>query len=618
MKILFAASEAAPFVKTGGLGDVAGALPKELVKKGEEVAVVMPYYSQKISDKLKENIIDLQFFYTKVGWRDEYVGIKSTILDGVKFYFIDNEKYFGRDGVYGYFDEAERFAFFQLALIEAMERIDFIPDVLHANDYHTAMIPFLLKEKYHWINAYKGIRTVLTIHNIEFQGQYDGGVLSDLYGVGMERYYDGTVRWSNDFNVLKTGILYADRVNTVSPSYAGEIQTGQFGMGLDQVLRMENNKLSGIVNGIDYDVFNPETDAALNDYEHYSIDNLRGKENAKAQLQARMGLPVNPFVPVIACVSRLTFQKGFHLLLEQFEQLMSFDIQIVLIGTGDHHFEEGFKYFAKRYPEKFSASISFDPKLAQLFYAGADLFLMPSAFEPCGLSQMISMRYGTLPIVHEIGGLKDTVDIYNDVEKTGTGFGFVDFNGYRLTESVLRAINVYYNERDTWYTLMGNAMTADFSWNKSADAYLDLYKSVLTGTPASEQPHSDVRELKPKKKAAAKKPAAKKAPAKKAATKKVEEKPAAKPAAKKAATKKVATPKVVDPDAPKRGRGRPKLSEEEKAKRAAEKAAKPKGKAGRPKLTEEEKAKRAAEKAAKPVAKKATAKKPAAKKTTKK
>lgn len=478
MKVLFAAAECAPFFKTGGLGDVAGALPKELVKKGIDCRVVLPYFAKKIPAEYANQCEDLFSFYVNVGWRNQYCGVKQLVLNGVTYYFLDNLYYFGaRDGLYGYYDDGERFAFFQLALIEMMERIDFIPDLLHANDYHTAMLPFLLKEKYRWIHAYSNIKTVLTIHNIEFQGQYAGSVLPDLFGVGMERYEDGTLRMNDCLNFMKAGILYADRVNTVSPSYAEEIKTPQFGSGLDVILRMEAGKLSGILNGIDYDLNDPDTDLSL-PY-HYNAQDLSGKAKNKADLQAKMGLPVKADVPLFAVVSRLTYQKGFDLLLDELHSLLQNDVQLVLLGTGEKDFENGFRYFAATYPDKCAVSISFDVKLAQQMYAAADAFLMPSAFEPCGLSQMISMRYGTLPIVHEIGGLKDTVIPYNIVTGEGTGFGFAEFSSYQLLKAIEKAITLYVGDPKTWQNLMQQAMAKDFSWKTSSKQYVALYETLV-------------------------------------------------------------------------------------------------------------------------------------------
>lgn len=476
MKIMFVAAEGAPFAKTGGLGDVIGALPKSLVKNGHEVFVILPYYDV-VDQAFGHQVEDVLYFYTQVGWRRQYVGIKRLVKDKVTFYFIDNQAYFFRGRIYGDWDDGERFAYFQLAAIEAMEKIGVIPDILHVHDYHTAMIPFLLKEKYHWIQAYQAIRTVFTIHNIAFQGQFDAGMLGDLFGVGMERYEDGTLRWHDGLNWMKAAVLYADRVTTVSPSYAHEIQTPAFGKGLDQVMRMEAGKLSGIVNGIDTDLFNPARDPHLP--APFSVKDLSGKAATKQALQERLGLPVRADVPLIGMVSRLTDQKGFQLVLEELSHILQQDVQLVLLGTGDPDYEAAFAWFAKAYPEKLSANITFDLPLAQHIYGACDLFLMPSAFEPCGLSQMMAMRYGAIPIVHEIGGLKDTVAPYNAYEKTGTGFGFDQFSGFWLTQTLLFALNIYHNHKEDWQTIQQNAMTKDFSWDTASLAYLDLYKSLL-------------------------------------------------------------------------------------------------------------------------------------------
>lgn len=478
MKILFASSECAPFFKTGGLGDVAGALPKELAKKPDTlaVAVVLPYFEKGMKEVYKAQLKDEFWDFVNVGWRREYVGVKSLMKDGVKYYFLDNEHYFGRDGLYGYNDDGERWAFFDLAICQLLERLDFIPDILHVNDFHTAMVPFLLKEKFNWINAYHKIKTVLTIHNIEFQGVMQGTALTELFGMGMERYFEGVVRHNDMLNMLKTGILYADRVNTVSPSYAREIQTSEFGCGLEGVLQYVSGKVSGILNGIDYDVYDPETDSTIE--HHFSVKDLTGKAKAKAALQKRLGLEVRDDVPLIGMVSRLTTQKGFDLALAKLDDILQNDVQMVLLGTGYKDIENGFQHFAGKYPEKLVSKITFDLQLAQEIYAASDFFLMPSAFEPCGLSQMIAMRYGTLPIVHEIGGLKDTVKPYNPATKSGTGFGFVHFDGQVLLDTVNRAVDLYQSEPETVKKMIGEAMTEDFSWETKSQLYIDLYQSI--------------------------------------------------------------------------------------------------------------------------------------------
>ena len=479
MKLLFAASECAPFFKTGGLGDVLGALPKELVKKDniDRVSVILPYYSKFVKDELKSQLTDEFWDFVDVGWRREYVGVKSLIKDGVKYYFLENEHYFGRDGLYSYDDDGERFAFFNLAICQLLERLDYIPDVIHVNDWQTAMVPFLLKEKFNWINAYHKIKTVLTLHNMQFQGWLPGEALVDLYGMGMERFNEGVVRQDNMLNMLKAGLMYADKVNTVSPSYAEEIKTEAFGCKLDPILNFISGKLSGILNGIDYDAFNPATDPMIE--HHFTKDDLSGKAKMKAALQAKLNLPVNPNVPLIGVVSRLTDQKGFDLVLSQLEAILQKDVQLVILGTGFPYIEDGFKYFAGRFPNKISTNIAFNLKFAQEIYAASDLFLMPSAFEPCGLSQMIAMRYGTLPIVHEIGGLKDTVEPFNPIWKTGTGFGFVQFDGGTLYQTVEKALEVYTDEHVVFEQMIQSAMNEDFSWSSKAQSYVDLYQSII-------------------------------------------------------------------------------------------------------------------------------------------
>lgn len=476
MKVLFAAAECAPFFKTGGLGDVAGALPKELHQQGIDVQVVLPFHTT-MPQEYKDKLEDVLQFEVKMGWRNQFCGLKRLIKDKVTYYFIDNLYYFDRPNLYGYDDDGERFAFFSLAICEMMEKIDFIPDVLHLNDWHTAIIPVLLKDKYHWIKEYQTIKTVLTIHNLQFQGIYSQAVLSDWYGIGYNAFHEHGLKYYEDVNVLKGGIFYSDQVTTVSPTYAKEIQTPYFGEQLDGVLRQNNDKLSGILNGIDYDEFNPKTDKKIK--YHFSVKDLSGKSKDKAFLQERVGLPVDPKVPLMAMVSRLTAQKGCHLLREQMDELMKRNVQLLILGTGEPEYENSFRYFNWRYPEKFKAIIDFDVTLAQQIYAGSDLFIMPSAFEPCGLSQLYSLRYGTLPIVHETGGLKDTVIPYNAVTGEGTGFSFYDYRSHVMLETIDQSITVYFDEPKRWRTLIKQAMTQDNSWKKSTEVYIEHYESLI-------------------------------------------------------------------------------------------------------------------------------------------
>lgn len=478
MKLLFAASECAPFFKSGGLGDVLGALPKELAKKGHEVRVVLPYFKQLVPKKYKEQLEDVANFTVEVGWRHQYCGIKQLVMDNVTYYFIDNEFYFGRGGLYGYGDDAERFAYFQLAAIEMMEVIDYIPDIFHVNDWQTAVIPVLLKDKYTWKERLRNIKTVLTIHNLMFQGVRGQYVLGDLFGIGYNAFHEHGLKYYEDVNFLKGGIYYSDLVTTVSPTYAKEIQTPDFGMGLEQDLQKISGKLVGLLNGIDYDFYDPATDQSIP--ATFTKDDLSGKKKNKAALQKQVGLPIEEDTALMSIVTRLDEQKGIQLIIDSMEELMNFrEVQLVLLGTGKHYFEEAFRYFTNKYPNKFKGIIDFDVDLAQLMYAGSDMFLMPSAFEPCGLSQLNSMRYGTLPIVHEVGGLADTVKAYNHVTQEGTGFSFYDFNVYTLLNTIDQALTIYYDFPEQWEKLIQQAMSEDNSWENAAEAYVQQYEYLL-------------------------------------------------------------------------------------------------------------------------------------------
>ncbi len=475
MKLLFAATECAPFFKSGGLGDVMGALPKELAKKGHEVRVVLPYFSQLMGDQYKERLEDVTNFSVTVGWRNQYCGIKKIIQDKVTYYFIDNEYYFNRERLYGYGDDAERFAYFQLAAIEMLEVIDYIPEVFHVNDWQTAVIPVLLKDKYAWKIKFRDIKTVLTIHNLMFQGVYDQYVLNDLFGIGYDAFHEEGLKYHEDVNFLKGGIYYSDLVTTVSPTYAQEIQTADFGMGLDEDLRKVSYKLIGLLNGIDYDIYDPATDDTIP--ATFTQEDLSGKKKNKAALQKLAGLPENQDLALIGVVTRLDEQKGIQLIIDSMEELMGFRrIQIVLLGTGKHYYEEAFKHFTNKYPDKFKGIIDFDINLAQLIYAGSDMFLMPSEFEPCGLSQINSMRYGTLPIVHEVGGLTDTVKPYNHITNEGTGFSFYKFDVHTLLQTIDHALAIYYDFPEQWEKLIVQAMNEENSWEKAAEAYIEQYK----------------------------------------------------------------------------------------------------------------------------------------------
>jgi len=472
MKVLFVSAEASPFFKSGGLGDVAGSLPKELADQGVDIRVALPFHTF-LDEKYKSQLEDVVQFTIKVGWREQFCGIKKLVKDGVQYYFIDNLQYFDRQSIYGYDDDGERYSFFSMAVLEMLELIDFTPDIIHANDWHTALIPVLLKDKYNWIGAYSDIKTVFSIHNIKFQGQFGQEVLSDWLGIGYNAFHEHGLEHFGDVNFMKGAIYYADHITTVSPNYANEIQTPEFGYGLDAALRDVNWKLSGILNGLDYSINNPQTDPIIE--ANYSAANLDKKVLNKTFLQKKMGLPIDENVMVVGMVSRLTFQKGFQLVQEAMEYLMRRNIQIVLLGTGELEFENSFKHFDRTYPDKFKAVIDFDVEMAQEIYAGSDLFLVPSVFEPCGLSQMISMRYGTLPLVHKVGGLKDTVEPYNKYTVEGTGFSFDDFSAGVMLKQIDQSMELYYVYPENWRCVMKNAMTQDFSWEKSTSKYTDIY-----------------------------------------------------------------------------------------------------------------------------------------------
>ena len=478
MKVLFVAAEGAPFFKTGGLGDVAYALPKELRKQGVNIRVVLPYYTQ-MPERFKEQLTEITHFRVELGYKSAYVGVKTLTLDGVQYYFIDNLAYFDRDQLYGQNDDGERFGFFDIAVIEMMEKVDFIPDIIHVNDWQTAMIPALLVDRYHWVDSYQNIRKVLTIHNIRFQGWQNESVLKDIFNTTYALYHENGVKKEGQVNYLKGGINFSDKVTTVSPNYAREIQTPEFGEKLDGELRYNAWKLSGIINGIDYEQNNPETDPNL--VENYDTSTVQtGKAANKRALQERVGLSVDPDVALLGVVTRLTDQKGMQLLQEKAEYLLTnFNIQIVVLGTGDEAFENSFRYFEWKYPGEFCAYIDFDVELAQQIYAGSDMFLMPSAFEPCGLSQMIAMRYGTLPIVHETGGLSDTVQPYNQYTGEGNGFSFNIFTGEVFAHIIQYGLDIYENQPDVWFQLIHQAMATDFSWTEPAKEYIRLYEDLL-------------------------------------------------------------------------------------------------------------------------------------------
>ena len=475
MQIVFASAECAPFVKTGGLGDVAGSLPAALVRAGAEVIVMVPKYAT-IKDEYKAQMEHFSDFYVSLGWRNEYCGLEKLERDGVTYMFIDNERYFARDYPYGFFDDGERFAFFSKAITESLQHLPagFECDILHCNDWQTALAPVFLREFYQGLPLYDRVKTVFSIHNVAFQGQFSDTVMEDILGVAHIPAAASQLRCDAcSINYMLGALRYADAITTVSPTYANEIQTPEFGEGLDGVLRERSYALQGILNGIDVAGFDPATDKRI--AANYTVEDRGGKAVCKAKLQEELGLEVRDDRPLMVMVTRLTRQKGMDLVMYALDRILAGGVQVAVLGTGDRDYEDGLRYFQDKYPGTMAARIEFDPALSQRMYAAADMFLMPSKFEPCGLSQIIAMRYGTLPIVRETGGLKDTVIPYNEFTGEGTGFSFSNFNGDEMGDAVFRAARLFWDNRDAWNQLVTQAMSQDFSWTRSADKYLDLY-----------------------------------------------------------------------------------------------------------------------------------------------
>lgn len=473
MNILFAASECFPFVKTGGLADVAFALPKALRKLGIDARVILPKYGS-ISDYFKCRMEHIANFEVGVGWRSKFCGLEYLEHDSVPVYFIDNEEYFYRNGTYGFFDDAERFAFFSRGVLEAIHYMGyFTPNVIHCNDWQTGLIPVFLKDLYRFSPRHNNIKTVYTIHNLKYQGVFDKNILNEILCLDNGYFHDDALKFYNGISFMKGGIKFSDKVSTVSNSYASEIQSPYYGEKLDGLLRSRSFDLWGIVNGIDYDIYNPSTDKDI--FTHYDAEKFYNKVQNKLELQRYLNLPVNQDTPIIGIVSRLVDQKGFDLISHILEDLLQDGVQIVVLGTGDLQYENMFKYFAYKYPNKLSANIQFDNSLAQKIYAGSDMFLMPSLFEPCGIGQLIALRYGTIPIVRETGGLRDTVHSYNESDGYGNGFSFSNYNAHDMLYTIRRAEYFYYNRKDIWRGLVCRAMLEDNSWTKSAHKYIELY-----------------------------------------------------------------------------------------------------------------------------------------------
>lgn len=538
MQIVFASAECTPFVKTGGLGDVAGSLPAALVRAGAEVIVMVPKYAT-IKDEYKAQMEHFSDFYVSLGWRNEYCGLEKLEHDGVTYMFIDNERYFARDYPYGFFDDGERFAFFSKAITESLQHLPagFECDILHCNDWQTALAPVFLREFYQGLPLYDRVKTVFSIHNMAFQGQFSDTVMEDILGVAHIPAAASQLRCDAcSVNYMLGALRYADAITTVSPTYANEIQTPEFGEGLDGVLRERSYALQGILNGIDVAGFDPATDKRI--AANYTVEDRSGKAVCKAKLQEELGLEVRNDRPLMVMVTRLTRQKGMDLVMYALDRILAGGVQVAVLGTGDRDYEDGLRYFQDKYPGTMAARIEFDPALSQRMYAAADMFLMPSKFEPCGLSQIIAMRYGTLPIVRETGGLKDTVIPYNEFTGEGTGFSFSNFNGDEMGDAVFRAARLFWDNREVWDQLVTQAMSQDFSWTRSADKYLDLYffmhpeieRPAAVEAAAVEEPKVEEKPVEAEVNAEA-------AP-------EPEAKPAAKPAAKKTTTRKTTAKKA--------------------------------------------------------------------------
>lgn len=479
MKILYVTAECWPFIKTGGLGDVSYALPKALKKEGVDVRVIMPKYST-IPSYLKDKFKPVAEFSVKVGWRNQYCGIETMELEGVTFYFIDNEFYFKRSdqsSIYGHGDDPERFAFFSNAVLSSMEKLNFYPDVMSLNDWHTGMIPLLLKEDYSHLNKYKNIKTVYTIHNLQYQGIFDKEILGNVFNISYDYFNNGDIEFYGKVNFMKAGIVFADKVTTVSKTYVEEVQTAFYGEGLDGLLKSKAYKLEGILNGIDYDLNNPATDKAI--FEKFDANSIYKKLENKKRLQEILGLEVNPNIPLVGIVSRLTSQKGLDLINYMMPEIMRENLQMVVLGTGEYQYQSMFNYYNSNFSNKLSARITFDSTFAQQIYAACDIFLMPSLYEPCGIGQMLAMRYGAIPIVRETGGLKDTVIPYNEYTKEGNGFSFANYNAHEMFFTLQKSIRLY-QDKDIWNNLIINAMNTDNSWTKSAQEYMKIFNGLIS------------------------------------------------------------------------------------------------------------------------------------------
>ena len=475
MKILFASPEVAPFIKTGGLADVAGSLPPALAELGHDVRVILPLYEQ-IGEDWRSQMTFVKYYYVRLAWRSIYCGLFQLERNGVTYYFVDNESYFKRQGIYGHFDDAERFAYFSRAVIETPGQIDFKPDIIHCNDWQTALVPIYLLEERYRQNTLSRTKSVFTIHNIEYQGRYGRDLLEDLFGLDESYFNENMLKFYDDISLVKGAVNAADYVTTVSPNYANELQFSFYAHGLEGVIAANRGKLRGILNGIDMKANDPSTRKDL--AARFTSRNHKGKAKCKAALQERLGLKVDPNVPIIACISRLVGHKGFELVCQAFRGIMDMEVQFVLLGTGEWGYEQFFRNAQNEYPGRVSANILYDGTLSDAIYAGADLFLMPSIAEPCGLSQMFAMRYGTVPVVRMTGGLLDSVPAYNPEENTGLGFTFGSVDAGDMLGALYRAVGVYYDDKKAWDQLVTRDMEADVSWDRSAQEYVDVYRTI--------------------------------------------------------------------------------------------------------------------------------------------
>ncbi len=540
MKILFAASECVPFIKTGGLADVVGALSPVLKAQGADVRVMLPLYSAIPEEYTSQMKLECEF-EVELCWRKQYCGVKSLEYQGVTFYFIDNQFYFGRSYIYGLGgDEYERYGYFCRAVIDSLVHLDFQPDVIHCHDWQTGMIPALLKIQYAHFPFYKDIKTVYTIHNLQYQGVFPIKAVQDTLGLGDSLFTADKLECYGCANYMKAGLVYADELTTVSPSYAEEIQTAFYGERLDGLLRARKDQLRGILNGIDVEDYDPAKDPQI--YATFDPYHLGGKEVCKRELQNELGLNIEPRAPLVGIISRLSSQKGFDLIECVIRELMDTGIQLVVLGMGDAKYTNLFSWAESEYPGRLAARFAMNHQLAHRIYAGSDMFLMPSQFEPCGLSQMIALRYGSVPIVRETGGLRDTVLSYNKFTDEGNGFTFFNYNAHDMLHTVRRAVHYYQNNHDVWYKLIVRGMTGDYSWYSSAGKYMELYESML-------RPKTDFSLAEPKEadaEAPIEETAAIETPAAEAGEQAAVEKPAAKPenpnpAPAKKTTKKTAT-----------------------------------------------------------------------------